>query len=380
LISPTNSISVSFQLPVEYEVLFTRELFSEQNPTLNEWLNRQGTVPKVAVLCERIIIEKHPHLEKQISAWLKQKSVHGKEFWSHLEFFEGGENVKNDSTSVDKAIEKINEWGMCRHSVIIAMGGGAFLDAIGYATSIAHRGIRLLRCPSTVLAQNDAGIGVKNGINAFGKKNFLGTFNPPCGVINDSSLLSSLDDRSAVAGYAEALKVALLKDPIFFDWIEENAGSLKNRKTKEVEYLIYRCAQLHLKHISENGDPFEKGSSRPLDFGHWSAHKIEQLTNFDCQHGEAVALGIQLDCLYAHSHGWMNDITLKRIQKTIEQLGLPIRHPVLENFKLIWKGMSEFQEHLGGSLAIPIIKEPGVSFEVHEVDSEVYSGCAKKLV
>ena len=331
-------------------------------------------MPKVAIFCERVLVEKHSQLKAQMLNWLKQRGHIEK-----LSYLAGGESIKNDESSLQIVLSQMHDWGLCRHSVVIAIGGGAFLDAIGYATAITHRGLRLLRCPSTVLAQNDAGIGVKNGINAFGKKNFLGTFSPPQGVINDSALLASLDDRSAIAGYAEALKVALLKDPDFFDWIEKNSVPLKQRKEAEVEQLIFRCAQLHLEHISQNGDPFEKGSSRPLDFGHWSAHKIEQLTDFECQHGEAVALGMQLDCWYAHEKGWLPKDVLGRILGTVQGLGLPTRHSLFENFDLIWAGMSEFQEHLGGALAIPMIKGPGLPFEITEVDAEVYGECAKNL-
>jgi 3-dehydroquinate synthase len=104
-------------------------------------------------------------------------------------------------------------------------------------------------------------------------------------------LLESLPDRDWRSGTAEAVKVALIKDRIFFQSIEESAAALMQRDSHAMERLIYRCAQLHLEHIS-GGDPFETGSSRPLDFGHWAAHKLEQLTNYNLRHGEAVAIGI----------------------------------------------------------------------------------------
>ena len=142
--------------------------------------------------------------------------------------------------------------------------------------------MKLIRIPTTVLAQNDAAVGVKNGINAFGKKNFIGSFALPIAIINDTQLLTSLEQRDWVAGIAEAVKVSLLQDADFFHWIVANAQALAGRSEEEMNELIYRCALLHTNHISQGGDPFESGSSRPLDFGHWSAHKMEQLTGYAC--------------------------------------------------------------------------------------------------
>ena len=110
----------------------------------------------------------------------------------------GGEAVKNDIRHIEEILQVIQDAGLCRHSYVLAIGGGAVLDAVGYAAATAHRGVRLVRIPTTVLAQDDSAVGVKNGINAFGKKNYLGTFAPPSAVINDFSFLPTLD-RSRLA-------------------------------------------------------------------------------------------------------------------------------------------------------------------------------------
>ena len=129
----------------------------------------------------------------------------------------GGEQSKNDPDLVETIHDRINAEGVCRHSYVVAIGGGAVLDLAGYAAATAHRGVRLIRVPTTVLAQNDSGVGVKNGVNAYGKKNFVGTFAPPFAVFNDFSFLDTLDDRDWRAGTSEAVKVALVKDASFFD-------------------------------------------------------------------------------------------------------------------------------------------------------------------
>ncbi len=244
-----------------------------------------------------------------------------------LHIIPGGEGAKNDPALVDQLIEAVDRYGIDRHSYVIAIGGGSVLDLVGYVAAISHRGIRHIRIPTTVLSQNDSGIGVKNGVNYRGKKNFLGSFAPPVAVFNDAEFLKTLDDRDWRAGISEAIKVALIKDQPFFEWLETNAEKLAARDLDTMQYLIHRCAELHLDHIA-SGDPFEMGSSRPLDFGHWSAHKLEQLTDFEVRHGEAVAIGIALDSLYSQRLGWLSEADTHRILNLERTLGFSLFHPL----------------------------------------------------
>src|SRR2546427_7436395 len=140
---------------------------------------------------------------------------------------EGGERVKNSYFHVSEIHSQIDRYHIDRHSYVIAVGGGAILDMVGLAAATAHRGLRHVRIPTTTLSQDDSGVGVKNGINAFGKKNFIGAFAPPFAVINDFELLSSLSPRDKRAGYIEAIKVALIRDANFFELIERQAGALR---------------------------------------------------------------------------------------------------------------------------------------------------------
>lgn len=289
----------------------------------------------------------------------------------------GGEAVKNDRLYVEKILEASNTYGIDRHSYIVAIGGGAVLDMAGFATAIAHRGIRHIRIPTTVLAQNDSGIGVKNSVNAFNKKNFLGTFAPPYAVINDSTFLETLNQRDWCSGISEAVKVALIKDASFFEWIEANANKLAAREMAPMKELIYRCAQMHLDHIA-GGDPFESGSSRPLDFGHWAAHKLEQLTNYELRHGEAVAIGICLDSTYSYLKGLISEKDLNRIITLFKTLNFPVHIPELSGENLT-KGLEEFREHLGGELTIMLLEEIGRGVEVHHMDNFIISEAAEKL-
>jgi 3-dehydroquinate synthase len=279
---------------------------------------------------------------------------------------------------VQQFYDKVADEGVCRHSFVLVIGGGAVLDAIGYAAATAHRGIKLIRMPSTVLAQNDAGVGVKNAINHGKRKNFIGTFSPPFAVINDYDLLSSLECRDKRAGIAEAIKVALIKDKDFFNELYNNRHALTVFKEQAMQSMIQRCAQLHLTHISKNGDPFEQGSARPLDFGHWAAHKLEEMTHATVRHGEAVAMGVMLDSLYSWKMGSLEDEEIIAIYELIRDLGFSLYHYELGKLDVA-NALEEFREHLGGKLCITLIEQIGKGCEVSSIDTEIMQSCVADL-
>ncbi len=285
---------------------------------------------------------------------------------------EGGERTKNSYFHVSEVQSQIDRYHIDRHAYVLCVGGGALLDMVGLAAATAHRGVRHVRLPSTTLSQADSGVGVKNGINAFGKKNFIGTFAPPFAVINDFQLLTSLSPRDQRGGYVEAIKVALIRDQEFFAALERDAVKLRAFDPLAMQRLIYRCAELHVNHIATSGDPFEFGSARPLDFGHWSAHKLEQLSEYRLRHGEAVAIGIALDVIYSRRAGFLKDAEAERILALLEALEFKLfanelTHVDSEGQLMVLRGLEEFREHLGGELTLTMLKEIGKGFEVHTV-------------
>ena len=290
----------------------------------------------------------------------------------------GGESAKNDPAHAETIRRAVNDTGLDRHSYLAVVGGGALLDVGGFAAATAHRGIRLLRIPTTTLSQNDSGVGVKNGINAFGKKNFTGTFAPAWAVLNDLRFLETLPDREWRAGIAEAVKVALIKDAAFFAQIEDGVPALAARDLAAMGRMNHRCAALHVQHICQGGDPFEMGSSRPLDFGHWSAHKLEQLTGYRLRHGEAVAIGVALDVTYSHLQGWLNAGDVRRVCDVLTGVGFVLFDPALESPE-VFQGLREFREHLGGELTIQMLRRIGEGFNVHEIDERVMARAVAQL-
>ncbi len=372
----------SFTIKYEYNVFFTSGLFAVEDPLLNDFLSssQSASIKKILFVVDKGVVNTNPDLIHQIKAYFHQNN--SAELINDVLIVPGGEVVKNDNKYFEQVLEAVNTYGIDRHSFIAAIGGGAVLDMVGYAAAVAHRGVKHIRIPTTVLSQNDSGIGVKNGINYFDKKNFLGTFAPPVAVFNDEQFLTTLSDRDWRSGISEAIKVALIKDGEFFEWISYNAVELGQRDLAVMNMLIWRCAKLHMEHIA-GADPFESGSSRPLDFGHWSAHKLEYLTNFEIRHGEAVAMGIALDTVYSHLSGRLSASDCQRIIQLLQQLGFEITHPLLQvegDNSPILQGLQEFREHLGGELTIMLLNEIGKGEEVHEIDAELLKQAGKLLL
>ncbi|WP_162901568.1 3-dehydroquinate synthase [Breoghania sp. L-A4] len=371
--SPIEPQACEFVVPYSYPVVFTRGLFDSANPSLVDALaSGSADKAKCVVLVDDGVARADPELERRLSVYF---SAHA-DWITLLEApwrVPGGEAIKHGFDHIPDLYRLLIRHGVDRHSYVIAIGGGAVLDAVGFAAATAHRGIRHIRIPTTVLSQNDSGVGVKNAVNFDGVKNYVGTFAPPMAVLNDFEFLDKLPRRERIAGIAEAIKVALIRDRGFFLWLEKHAEALSRFEPRAEEHMIRRSAELHLRQIARGGDPFESGSARPLDFGHWSAHKLEAITQHEVRHGEAVAIGIALDARYSVSTGLLPAGEDQRIAELLDRIGLPTWHPALEEqgedgAPLLLQGMREFQEHLGGALTVTLLKEIGVGIEVHEMD------------
>jgi 3-dehydroquinate synthase len=368
------SIQQRFSVSFEYPVFFTEGLFDPKNPTLVSALcTREKTRRhRVLAIVDQGLWDAWPELAAQLDQYGRAHAA--SLAWAGPPLVvAGGEAAKQGSAVVDEVHTQMHALGIDRHAFALILGGGAVLDAVGYAAATTHRGVRVIRVPTTVLAQNDAGIGVKNGINAFGAKNFLGSFAPPWAVINDAAFLATLPDRDKRAGLAEAIKVSLIRDASFFRWLCENAAALREFAKEPLVRSIRRGAELHLQHIAEGGDPFELGSARPLDFGHWAAHKLEGLSSHRLRHGEAVAIGMALDTRYGVEAGLLRADDAEVILDLLRTLGFRLWDEALELVDKTGKprvlaGLEEFREHLGGELTVTLLSGIGQSVEVHQMD------------
>ena len=377
----------SIPLTFEHRIIFTHGAFDVSNLTLRDLVAEAAELDgraRVLVLAEDGLLEGNPQLESRIERYFER---HGDavELVAPPMVMPGGEGSKNDWSLVEKIWQAIEFHKVCRHSFVIAIGGGAFIDMAGFAAATAHRGIRLIRMPTTTLSQGDGGVGVKNGVNFFGKKNWVGTFTVPFAVVNDLDFLKSLPERALRDGLIEAVKVSLIRDAAFFGYLEKRRDALEALELEPVERAIRRSAELHVDHIATSGDPFEYGSARPLDFGHWVAHKLEQLSNFAVTHGEAVAIGMAVDLLYSRRIGMLDSASTERILSLIEGIGFELWSDFLDQTDaasgkpVILAGLEEFREHLGGQLTITLIPEIGRKVEVHEMDEAAVLASLEEL-
>jgi 3-dehydroquinate synthase len=368
------SIDIPFSVPFIHRLRVTNDVSEADFMQLLDVLETgDAGPPKVLVVAEKAVRDRAVRIHDQLAACDAIEMV------GAPVFFEGGETVKNSSVMLKYLLSRINEANLDRRSYMIAIGGGAMLDAAGCAAAVAHRGIRLVRLPTTTLAQADSGVGVKNAINYFDKKNWIGTFAVPWAVINDAELLSSLSDRDFRSGFSEAVKVSLLKDRAEFDWLCEHADDIRGRDMRAAKRAIHRSCTLHLRHITEGGDPFEMLESRPLDFGHWSAHRLEPLSHYTIRHGEAVAIGVAIDCIYSSMKFGFPESEMLRVCRCLSELGLPLWHECLHPIDRLMKGLEEFRQHLGGRLTITMLRAAGEPINVHEIDASAMRSAIERL-
>jgi 3-dehydroquinate synthase len=385
IIPAMSCIEKIVQVSYRHRVFFTRGVFSPANTLLHQVLTaeKHDGRARALVVVDETLAEAQPSLLPDITAYFAAQAPQLELVCAPM-LIEGGERAKNSYFHVSEIQSHVEKHHIDRHSYIIAVGGGALLDVAGLAAATAHRGVRHIRIPTTTLSQDDSGVGVKNGINGFGKKNFIGAFAPPFAVINDFDLLASLPERDKRAGYVEAVKVALIRDAAFFNQIERECDHLAGFEPDSMQRLIRRSAELHMNHICTSGDPFEFGSARPLDFGHWAAHKLEQISEYRIRHGEAVAVGIALDTVYSRMMGYLDTLSCERILSLLERLGFDLFanelwHEETSGALVVLKGLEEFREHLGGQLTITLLQGIGRGFEVHDMESHIVVAAIREL-
>lgn len=375
---PDSSLySQTIHTSAHYPIYFTNDAFNPSNPCLlqavtHAELNRRH---RLLAIIDKGVLKARPHLSSSLTGYINHYERH-MEMTALPYIVPGGERSKNDPSLPAKLQKRLYQLHMDRQSIVLIVGGGAVLDMAGYAAATTHRGIRVIRLPTTVLAQGDGGLGVKNGINAFGVKNFLGTFAVPFAIVNDAQFIDTLPARHRRAGMAEAVKVALIREAGFFDWLETNTGALSSFAPSALAHLIRHSAEIHLRHIATSGDPFESGSARPLDFGHWAAHKLEILSEYRLHHGEAVSIGVAIDSRYSTEIGLLSEQACGRILSLLDRLRLPSWHRMLDlkgpdgRLKIL-QGLDDFKEHIGGELAITLLKRIGQATEVGQIDHTV---------
>lgn len=239
------------------------------------------------------------------------------------ELFEisAGERAKSMETVEDLA-RRFAAWGLLRSDVVVALGGGVVGDTAGFAAAVYHRGIALVQAPTTLLAQVDAAVGGKVGVNVPEGKNLIGAFHQPVAVLADIDALASLPERDFKSGVGEVLKYACVLDERLRDMILEDSDALLSRDSDLLEKLVERCVQIKAEVIE--GDEHElTGVRARLNYGHTLAHAIETLGGYEMTHGEAVAVGVIFAAELARQLDRIDDDAVTKHRTLVELLELP---------------------------------------------------------
>ena len=367
--TPDNQ-DVDFNVAMTHRLRFTEDIFGSDAEVLASLLQSSDERPaRIQFWLDQNVADSRPTLISLLKRFIDSRPDRLQRI-GRIQLVPGGEEAKNEIHLLEQILKVINVSNLDRRSYIVAIGGGAVLDAVGFATSIAHRGLRLVRLPTTTLSQADSGVGVKNSMNLFNKKNWLGSFAVPWAVINDSEMLSTLSNRDFIGGFSEAVKVSLLKDGAMFKRLCQSAGAIANREMAAAMPIIRSSAQLHLDHITRGGDPFEMREARPLDYGHWSAHKMETMTDFSLRHGEAVAIGVAIDTVYSSLELGLDDSITQQVLGCLAKLGFQLSDPSLGDVEVLFDGLEEFRQHLGGRLTLTMLSDLGKPLEVHSVNRD----------
>ena len=215
--------------------------------------------------------------------------------------------------------------GFGRDTGVVALGGGVTGDLAGFVAATYMRGLPYVQAPTTMLAMLDASVGGKTGVDTPHGKNLVGAFHPPAAVIADPGTLATLGEREYRSGLAEAVKHGLIADQAYFAWMETNAGAITGRDVATLTRLICRSVEIKAEVVA--GDERESGRRAILNAGHTVAHALEQASGYEVPHGEAVALGLAIECELAEQLGVAPVGLRRRVGGLLTRLGLPERLP-----------------------------------------------------
>lgn len=294
---------------------------------------------------------------------------------SHILYLDGGEKCKSVDT-LAKVWEFLSHIGLDRKSLLIGVGGGAITDLCGFASATYMRGIASAYVPTTLLAQVDASVGGKTGINVGGIKNLVGSFQQPKVVLIDPETLSTVPSRQIVSGFAEIVKHGLIKDRGYFTIA--TAHSCNNLTQREMTSIIERSCEIKAEVVTS--DEREIGPRKLLNFGHTIGHAIEGhflalnesgATEYSLLHGEAIAVGMIAEAYISVQLGLLAQETLPVIESAFLTAGLPIRLPTPCSYQDLESRLASDKKKRGKEIMWSLIKEIGEGVYDITVHSEL---------
>lgn len=252
-------------------------------------------------------------------------------------------------------IDRMMAENIDRRVTLVALGGGVIGDMTGFAAAIYRRGVNFIQIPTTLLAQVDSSVGGKTGVNHPLGKNMIGAFYQPQCVLADINTLNTLQDNQLAAGLAEVIKYALIDDPDFMAWLEQNMPKLLARDAQALMYAIEKSCQDKARIVSL--DEKEAGQRALLNLGHTFGHAIEAASGYgNILHGEAVAIGMVMAADLSLRHGWLHEKEVVRIHKLISAANLPTHLPDNISTQQMWDFMAGDKKVLDGTLRLVLFK------------------------
>ncbi len=359
VINSPGSIQVNTQ-DILYEVVNSKDIFSPDNKKLYEFCKDRKCLVIISETVYRLYNDKIYRYFKDIILNNKMEII----------TIETGEKNK-DISNVLNIINSAKSFKLDRKGLLIGIGGGILLDIVGFAASMYRRRIDYVCIPTTLIGQIDAGIGIKTGVNYCGTKNFIGAFYPPTLVVNDIDFLKTLSKSDFSAGLSEIVKIGLVCDKNLIEILEEHSdyilGAYTNGKYEEVLMKINEIAIVRmLEQLSINF--LEKNLERLVDFGHTFSPFIEESSNFNIQHGHAVALDMAISTELSYQKGYITECERVRIHTLLHKLGLKIYNSEVFVLDKMWKFLEEIILHRGNKLNLVVPYGIGKGCFVRDVE------------
>lgn len=248
-------------------------------------------------------------------------------------FVPEGEEAKSWDNA-GKLLGEFLELGLDRLSAVVAFGGGVVGDLAGFVASIYLRGISLVQVPTTLLAQVDSSVGGKTAIDHPQGKNLIGSFHQPVLVVSDPEIVRTLPRREVRSGLGEVIKYGVIADAALFSRLEACKDELPDSDPDVLTDIVRRCVSIKAKLVGQD-EKDVKGVRAILNYGHTVGHALENVTGFQLNHGEAVAIGMVVAARISKRLGLIEEMDIKRLEDLLNQLGFSIEPPYIESSKLL---------------------------------------------
>ncbi len=257
-----------------------------------------------------------------------------------------------------------------RNTTLIALGGGVIGDITGFTAACYQRGVGFIQVPTTLLAQVDAAIGGKVGVNYHAMKNYIGTFYQPNAVVIDTIFLATLPEREFRSGLAEVIKYGLIQDKIFFDYLCQNIDAILQRSPGVLSYVIEVSCRIKICFVEQ--DEYDKNGRRALlNFGHTFGHALESVMNYTILHGEAVAWGMCKACQLSQRLGYLSQEEVVRVRSLLEQCNLLISTPAGVAAEALITSMRTDKKNSDDSVRLILLKSLGEAFIADTVSPQM---------